>query len=156
MVTALYQLGGSIAASIGSTMAGSIWNNMLPKELAKHAPDVDALKVIGSVTYAQNLPDEQHAGVVLAYAETQRVLNIIAICVSILTFAFTLPMKTFGLSEYMNRHVSGGDADTEEKNHEAVSADDNEKIRQSNDNEANSVSGKIKEKQKLQLTHTFS
>ncbi|KAI9492606.1 major facilitator superfamily domain-containing protein [Zychaea mexicana] len=112
MVTALYQLGGSIAASIGSTMSGAIWNNMLPQELARHAPDVDILKVIGSVEYAQNLPDEQHSGVVLAYAETQRVLNIIALCVSVLTFAFTLPMKSFGLSEYMNKQSA---ADAEEK-----------------------------------------
>ncbi|KAI8143989.1 hypothetical protein BJV82DRAFT_578573 [Fennellomyces sp. T-0311] len=28
MVTVLFQVGGSIAASIGSTMAGSVWNNM--------------------------------------------------------------------------------------------------------------------------------
>ncbi|KAI8138700.1 major facilitator superfamily domain-containing protein [Fennellomyces sp. T-0311] len=102
MVTALYQLGGSIAASIGSTMAGTIWNNMLPNQLAKYAPEVDALKVIGSIQYAQSLTGEQHEGVVLAYAETQQVINIIALCISALTFAFTLPMKTFGLKENVN------------------------------------------------------
>ncbi|KAI9261633.1 major facilitator superfamily domain-containing protein [Phascolomyces articulosus] len=145
MVTALYQLGGSIAASIGSTMAGSIWNNMLPKELEKHAPDVDALKVIGDIAYAQNLPDEQHAGVVLAYAETQRVLNIIALCVSVLTFIFTLPMKTFGLSEYMNKHVDGAadDQNMEEKKQECsgdshCQQSNSENIEQ--DNKAYSVS----------------
>lgn len=100
MVTSLYQLGGSIAASIGSTMAGAIWNQMLPGQLAKYVPgQYDQEEIMGDIFYATSLPDDQYQGVVEAYGETQKVLSIISVCISILTFAFTIPMKGFGLSD---------------------------------------------------------
>lgn len=109
--TAMMQVGGSIAASIGSTMAGSIWNNMLPIEIAKRVSgEYDYAKIVGNVVYAQNLPEAQYHSVVEAYGHVQMILSIIAMSIAVLTFCFTLPMKGFGLEEY--------DARMEKKNEE--------------------------------------
>lgn len=111
IATALMQVGGSIAASIGSTMAGSIWNNMLPGELAKRVPgEYDYAKIVGNVEYALALPTEQYEGVVSAYGHIQMVLSIISMCIAVLTFCFTLPMKSFGLE---NHQKENGDEQTD-------------------------------------------
>ncbi|KAG0190611.1 hypothetical protein DFQ28_001781 [Apophysomyces sp. BC1034] len=100
IVTALYQMGGSLGSAIGSTMAGAIWNAMLPGQIKKHVPGVyDYEKIVRNIKYAINLPEDQYNGVVTAYGEVQRVLSIIAVCVASLTFLFSLPMRSFGLDE---------------------------------------------------------
>ncbi|EIE87916.1 hypothetical protein RO3G_12627 [Rhizopus delemar RA 99-880] len=100
IVTAMMQVGGSIAASIGSTMSGAIWNSMLPGQMAKYVPgEYDYAKIVGSTTYAISLPEDQYNGVVKAYGHVQMVLSIIAICIAVLTFCFTVPMKSFGLGD---------------------------------------------------------
>ena len=115
IATAMMQVGGSIAASIGSTMAGSIWNNMLPGQIAKNVPgEYDYAQIVGSVPYALALPTEQYNGVVKAYGHVQMVLSIIAICIAVVTFCFTIPMKTFGLENF--------DTEKEEKEQEAARA----------------------------------
>ncbi|KAI8636729.1 major facilitator superfamily domain-containing protein [Parasitella parasitica] len=84
IVTAMMQVAGSIAASIGSTMAGSIWNNMLPGQITKNVPgEYDYAKIIGST-----------------YGHVQMILSIITICIAVITFCFTIPMKTFGLENF--------------------------------------------------------
>ncbi|KAI8645079.1 major facilitator superfamily domain-containing protein [Parasitella parasitica] len=101
IATAMMQVGGSIAASIGSTVAGTIWNNMIPSRLAKYVPGTyDYAKIVGSIPYAIALPTEQYNGVVEAYGSIQKILSIIAICIAVLTFCFTIPMKSFGLESY--------------------------------------------------------
>jgi len=113
--TAMMQVGGAIAASIGSTMAGSIWNNMLPGQIAKYVPgEYHYAQIVGSVPYALALPTEQYNGVVQAYGHVQMILSIIAICIAVVTFCFTIPMKTFGLEDY--------DAEKEEQEQEAARA----------------------------------
>ncbi|KAI7897275.1 major facilitator superfamily domain-containing protein [Mucor mucedo] len=102
IATAMMQVGGSIAASIGSTMAGTIWNNMLPGQIAKFVPgEYEYAKIVGSTVYATNLPVEQYNGVVEAYGHIQMILSIIAICIAVLTFCFTIPMKSFGLEDHV-------------------------------------------------------
>ncbi|KAF7721714.1 hypothetical protein EC973_004276 [Apophysomyces ossiformis] len=100
IVTALYQMGGSLGSAIGSTMAGAIWNAMLPSLIKKYVPgEYDYEKIVRNIKYAISLPDEQYQGVVTAYGEVQRVLSIIAVCVASLTFFFSIPMRSFGLDE---------------------------------------------------------
>ncbi|KAI9472256.1 MAG: major facilitator superfamily domain-containing protein [Benjaminiella poitrasii] len=118
IATAMMQIGGSIAASIGSTMAGSIWNNMLPGQIARHVPgEYDYAKIVGSIPYALSLPKEQYDGVVTAYGFVQKILSIIAICIAIITFCFTIPMKSFGLEGYNEddqQKEGGSDSSTAE------------------------------------------
>ncbi|KAG1121860.1 hypothetical protein G6F42_012020 [Rhizopus arrhizus] len=80
-------VGGSIAASTGSNMAGTIWNNMISSRLA-------------NILYAVSLPTEQYNGVVEAYGSIQKILSIIAICITVLTFCFIIHIKFFSLKSY--------------------------------------------------------
>ncbi|KAF7721716.1 hypothetical protein EC973_004278 [Apophysomyces ossiformis] len=100
IVTALYQMGGSLGSAIGSTMAGAVWNAMLLGHMEKYVPgDYNYEKIVRDIDYAINLPVEQYNGVVTAYGEVQRVLSIISVCVASLTFFFSLPIRSFGLDE---------------------------------------------------------
>lgn len=100
MITSLYQVGQSIASSVGSTIAGAIWNQMLPQEFAKWIPgEYDARKIMSSIPYAQSLPDDQYKGLQIAYGRVQRTQTIIHLCMAILTFFLTVPMKSFGLRD---------------------------------------------------------
>lgn len=120
VATGLMQVGGSIAGSIGSTMAGTIWNNMLPGQIAKHVPgEYDYAKIVGSTDVILALPTEQYEGVVEAYGYIQMILSIIAMCVAVLTFCFTIPMKSFGLESgnNNNKHVESDSEDSEHSTH---------------------------------------
>ncbi|KAF1807557.1 major facilitator superfamily domain-containing protein [Mucor lusitanicus] len=125
IATAMMQVGGSIAASIGSTTAGTIWNNMIPSRLAKYVPgDYDYAKIVGSIPYAISLPTEQYNGVVEAYSSIQKILSIIAICIAVLTFCFTIPMKSFGLESYdADKNQNDGDNDSAGSDQASSSSD---------------------------------
>ncbi|KAI8384809.1 major facilitator superfamily domain-containing protein [Radiomyces spectabilis] len=100
IVTAFFQIGGTIATSIGSTVAGAIWNSMLPDQIAKHVPgDYIYEKIVGDIGYATSLPAEQFAGVVTAYGNIQRILSIVSLCLAALALLFFLGMRSFGLEE---------------------------------------------------------
>ncbi|KAG2234942.1 hypothetical protein INT48_005096 [Thamnidium elegans] len=107
------QVGGTIATSVGGSIAGAIWNALLPGQLADHVPgEYDPVSILGDITYIKNLPEDQHAGVVIAYGNVQRILSIVGLCLSVIAFGFFLRMKSFGLSE----EESHGDAPAHEEN----------------------------------------
>ncbi|KAI8061780.1 major facilitator superfamily domain-containing protein [Gongronella butleri] len=103
MVTALMQVGSSVSSSIGSAVAASLWNTLLPQYFAQYVPgDYNAKKIMGNVAYAQSLPTDQYNGVVTSYSQVQRIYSIIAICLAAVAFFFTIPMQSFGLSNPEN------------------------------------------------------
>lgn len=96
----MVQVGGTIATSVGGSIAGAIWNALLPGQLADHVPgEYDPVSILGDINYIKNLPEVQHAGVVIAYGNVQRILSIVGLCLSVIAFGFFLRMKPFGLSE---------------------------------------------------------
>ncbi|KAI7853225.1 major facilitator superfamily domain-containing protein [Circinella umbellata] len=98
MITAFYQIGQSITSSVGSTIAGAIWNQLLPQEFAKHIPgEFDTKKIMADIKYATALPDDQYAGLKIAYGNVQRKQTYIHLSMAILTLFLTFPMKSFGL-----------------------------------------------------------
>ncbi|KAI9259899.1 major facilitator superfamily domain-containing protein [Sporodiniella umbellata] len=100
IVTALFQIGGTIATSIGSSIAGAIWNGMLPGELAQHVPGkYDPVSILGDLSYINALPEDQHAGTVTAYANVQKILSIASLGIAVLAFIFFLGMRGFSLAE---------------------------------------------------------
>ncbi|KAI9263345.1 major facilitator superfamily domain-containing protein [Phascolomyces articulosus] len=108
MVTALFQAMGTIGGAVGSTISGAVWNNVLPEQLAKHVPgEFDIKKAVGSYMYIFEMSEEQYNGAVIAYGNSQKILSIIAVCLTVLSFAFTVPMRSFGLDEAINRHFHG-------------------------------------------------
>jgi hypothetical protein len=94
-------IGGTISTSVGGTIAGAIWNSLLPGQLAAHVPgEFDASQILGNITYIRSLSTEQHSAAAIAYGEVQRILSIVALCLVVLALAFWFRMKPFGLTEY--------------------------------------------------------
>ena len=114
MVTALMQVGSSVSSSIGSAVAASLWNTLLPQYFAQYVPgDYNAKKIMGNVAYAQSLPTDQYNGVVTSYSQVQRIYSIIAICLAAVAFVFTIPMQSFGLGNLENGE--NGESDENQK-----------------------------------------
>lgn len=73
---------------------------MLPSEFAKHVPgEYDLASLLGDITYINALPEDQHEGTVIAYANVQRILSIVSLGIAVLAFIFFLGMRGFALSE---------------------------------------------------------
>jgi hypothetical protein len=117
----LFQIGGTISTSIGGSIAGAVWNAILPQELTKHVPgEFDLAQMMGTIDYILSRPADQRAGLNIAYGNTQRILSIISLCLSIIAFGFFLRMKPFGLSE---QDSHGDDTAAEEHTDEQLTDD---------------------------------
>ncbi|KAI8137026.1 major facilitator superfamily-domain-containing protein [Fennellomyces sp. T-0311] len=100
IATALYQVGTTLAYSIGSAIAGAVWNSLLPQELAKLVPgEYDLASIMGDINYIAALPEEQWGPTIDAYGNVLRIFCIVGLCLSVLALVFGLLMKPFGLEE---------------------------------------------------------
>ncbi|KAI8330793.1 major facilitator superfamily domain-containing protein [Choanephora cucurbitarum] len=109
IVTALFQIGGTVASSVGSAIAGAIWNGMLPGQIATHVPgEYDPSLILGDINYINSLPTDQHDGAALAYGEVQRILSIVSVCLVLISLGFFFRMKPLGLTEE-DQHTAADD-----------------------------------------------
>lgn len=94
IITALYLASYNIGSALGNTISGAIWTQRLPTTLSKHIANQTAASFAYEapfsfiVEYPWGTVERQ--GVVLAYRETQRLLTITGICLSVLLLACTL------------------------------------------------------------------
>ena len=96
IVTALFEVGVSVAGSIGSTIAGAVWNSVLPRLIKKYVPgDYNALTITKSIPKILALPEEQYRGVAQAYDEAMYILGIIAVCIGALAFLCSTQLKGY-------------------------------------------------------------
>ncbi|GAN11365.1 drug:H+ antiporter [Mucor ambiguus] len=96
IVTALFEVGVSVAGSIGSTIAGAVWNSILPRLIQKYVPgDYNALTITKSIPKILALPEEQYRGVAQAYDEAMYILGIIAVCIGALAFLCSTQLKGY-------------------------------------------------------------
>jgi hypothetical protein len=84
-VTALYGLFGSFGSSIGSAIAGAMWNNILPQQLYNRLPEAskdNATIIFGDVVTQMSFLDgtPERDAVVGAYADVQRKMVITGAC----------------------------------------------------------------------------
>ncbi|KAI9323310.1 major facilitator superfamily domain-containing protein [Dichotomocladium elegans] len=108
IITAMMQVGGSISASLGSTIAGMVWNSLLPIELKNYVPgDYEYKKIVESIEYILALPADQYEGVVMAYGEIQKYVSILAVCFAGLAFVFSSRMRSFGLNGLSQCKLAG-------------------------------------------------
>ncbi|KAI9481661.1 MAG: major facilitator superfamily-domain-containing protein [Benjaminiella poitrasii] len=107
IVIALYEVGSSVASSIGTTIAGSVWNSVLPNLFKKYVPgEYDYAKIVGNIKVATSLPADQYQGVVKAYDEAMHTLCIIAVCMGALAFLCSIPLKGFPLVDEDDNKVN--------------------------------------------------
>lgn len=81
VVSAIFNLFGSIGASIGSAIAGAMWTNILPGELLKRLPEASkdqAAAIFGDMVLQMSFADgtPERDAVVGAYAHVQRKMVI--------------------------------------------------------------------------------
>ncbi|KAI5305352.1 hypothetical protein KEM56_004645 [Ascosphaera pollenicola] len=84
-VLAFQHVFGSIGASMGSTISGAIWTNLMPGKLQEYLPDnlKDQWEVIyGDMTKQTSYPKGSAArdGIINAYGDVQRILCITGVC----------------------------------------------------------------------------
>ncbi|EPB82989.1 hypothetical protein HMPREF1544_10262 [Mucor circinelloides 1006PhL] len=96
IVTALFEVGVSVAGSIGSTIAGAVWNSVLPRLIQKYVPgDYNALAITKSIPKILALPEEQYKGVAQAYDEAMYILGIVAVCIGASAFLCSTQLKGY-------------------------------------------------------------
>jgi SIT family siderophore-iron:H+ symporter-like MFS transporter len=82
---------------IGNTISGAIWSQVLPSELNRHvgnatlAAEIYAKPLDFAVANPVGTPDRDNA--ILAYMQTQRLLCITGICLTVPLIAFALCIR---------------------------------------------------------------
>ncbi|KAL7330883.1 hypothetical protein PS15p_203163 [Mucor circinelloides] len=124
IVTALFEVGVSVAGSIGSTIAGAVWNSVLPRLIQKYVPgDYNALAITKSIPKILALPEEQYKGVAQAYDEAMYILGIIAVCIGALAFLCSTQLKGYILENVVPEgelEVNNTDPSTDGHDDESV------------------------------------
>ncbi|KAI0092894.1 drug:h+ antiporter [Irpex rosettiformis] len=107
IVTAVVLLWTEIGGAVGQAIAGAVWTNTMPKNLAKYLPQLSAEereKLYGSLTTVTTYPrgDPIREGVISAYDRTMRTLVIAATCISVVPILFSLMMPDYHLNDKQN------------------------------------------------------
>ncbi|KAJ5770626.1 uncharacterized protein N7511_002677 [Penicillium nucicola] len=97
VITGIYLASYNIGSALGNTISGAIWNQVLPNELIRHvgnetlAAEIYAAPLAFAVANPVGTPDRDHA--ILAYKQTQRLLCITGICLTVPLIAFALCIR---------------------------------------------------------------
>ncbi|KAG8752254.1 hypothetical protein FRC14_007194 [Serendipita sp. 396] len=107
MVTAIVLLITELGGAIGSAIAGAIWTNLMPRNLAKYLPNVseeERNRLYGStISIAMLDPsDPVRIGAIAAYSDTMKILIIVALVIGILPIFIALTMPNYYLSDAQN------------------------------------------------------
>ncbi|KAG8834616.1 hypothetical protein FRC17_008097 [Serendipita sp. 399] len=107
MVTAVVLLITELGGAIGSAIAGAIWTNLMPRNLAKYLPDVseeERNRLYGSTISIATLDpsDPIRIGAIAAYGDTMKILIIVALVIGILPIFIALLMPNYYLSDAQN------------------------------------------------------
>ncbi|KAJ7772899.1 drug:h+ antiporter [Mycena maculata] len=105
LATAALLLSAEVGGVVGTAVAGAIWVNRLPIEIAKHVPSLNSTEIasyIGSPTLVRLLTGDEYTDMVDAYSETMRTMLIPAIVIAIIPFTAAFFVKDFRLLEIQN------------------------------------------------------
>ncbi|KII88069.1 hypothetical protein PLICRDRAFT_176809 [Plicaturopsis crispa FD-325 SS-3] len=106
-VTAVVLLLVEIGGAVGTAIAGAIWANTMPANLAKYLPtlsDSARAELYGSIASVAAIPrgDPTREGVILAYDDTMKVMIIVATCLSVVPIILALVMPNLYLGDTQN------------------------------------------------------
>ncbi|KAF9158454.1 hypothetical protein DFQ26_007632 [Actinomortierella ambigua] len=111
------QILSSIASAIGSALAGGVWTQLLPKELAEHVTgEYDLDMAMNRVDYVAALPEPTKSQVITAYGDSQMVLSIISCAMAVLACAAAFMMQHVDLlqsQEEQDKVYGGEDQESE-------------------------------------------
>lgn len=96
-MTGIYLASYNIGSALGNTISGAIWTQVLPSELTKRLGN----ETLAAQVYAEPLAfaavtpvgTADRDNVILAYQETQRLLCITGLCLTIPLIAFALCIR---------------------------------------------------------------
>ncbi|KAG0224327.1 hypothetical protein BGW42_005181 [Actinomortierella wolfii] len=89
----------SIIGSIASTIAGSVWTQVLPERLKHHVTgEYDEQNIMNNADYVRKLSEPTYSQVVAAYGDAQKILSIVSASLVVVAGLFTLMMKKVDLS----------------------------------------------------------
>ncbi|EGG02225.1 uncharacterized protein MELLADRAFT_38673, partial [Melampsora larici-populina 98AG31] len=103
IATAVFLTVTQIGGAIGSSMAGAVWNSILPFELRKRLPleEHDRIdRIVGDLDYILSFPDGSpiRESINSSYVEAQRMLNILALVALLPCLLSALFMENVDLS----------------------------------------------------------
>jgi hypothetical protein len=101
-VLGVSQIINSIAGALGSSLAGTIWNQLLPPLIEAYSPTTNTTNIqsiMGSTDIILALPEAEYLGVVQAFSDVQRLLSIVSLCLGCLGMIAALFMKPIELGE---------------------------------------------------------
>ncbi|KAI5290073.1 hypothetical protein KEM54_002512 [Ascosphaera aggregata] len=103
-VLAFQHVFGSIGASMGSSIAGAIWTNLMPGKIRKYLPDdlkSQWQEIYGDMTKQIAFPRGSAAreGIIRAYGDVQRILCITGVCFIPLIFITMAFWKNVNLNK---------------------------------------------------------
>ncbi|KIK62249.1 hypothetical protein GYMLUDRAFT_242928 [Collybiopsis luxurians FD-317 M1] len=107
MATAFILLVTEIGASIGASVAGAIWTNNMPKNLAKYLPNIsekERTALFSSITDVSKYPRGTYIreGVISAYSDVMRNLLLLATFLSIFPIFLSLFLPNWYLGDKQN------------------------------------------------------
>ncbi|KAJ3528139.1 hypothetical protein NM208_g10346 [Fusarium decemcellulare] len=108
MMTGLYLALYSIGSSLGNSVSGAIWSQVLPTHLAKNLNSIN--ETLATYAYGQPLfaildypvGTEERDGIIKSYQDVQRLLTITGICLCVPLIAFSLCLRNPKLNDNQN------------------------------------------------------
>lgn len=98
----------SIGGSIGQTVSGAVWTQIVPHKLVQYLPAASkhrAAEIYASLDVQLALPwgSSEREAVIRAYGDAQKIMLIVGICALMPCFLWICMLKNYRLSEHMNR-----------------------------------------------------
>jgi SIT family siderophore-iron:H+ symporter-like MFS transporter len=97
IVTGIYLATYNIGSALGNTVSGAMWNQMIPKQLARQLGDASLAAVVygDPFTFAAKYPvgTVERVAVMEAYRHVQKLLCIAGICLAVLLVFFSLVIR---------------------------------------------------------------
>lgn len=104
VATGIFYMAMSTGGAVGTAVAGAIWANELPDQLRSNLPTASkalAPKIFGSIKTAMEYPYGTEIGdaIIGSYANTMRLLAIVATCIQVPMFVAMFFIHDIGLTE---------------------------------------------------------
>lgn len=125
VATALYLSVYSIGSAVGSAVTGAIWTNVLPGKIYKFMNSTDAEAAYNSphlFILSNSYGTESRRGLVTDYAQTQKILCIVALCFCVPLLLAALFLRNHKLeSTVALENVDEEKVAEDERNHDFIS-----------------------------------